>query len=305
MATIMNHSTQEQVYLHYLHTFGRGKTNNTRIKVADVSTDHAKIYWQDQRWFITDRSRNGTLVNNRFLNNATRTLNRGDIIKFGRAQATEWQVIDLAPPLNYLQSLHSGKKLVLTDTYYALPNEEAPTLELLQTEAGWALEDEGNTYLLTDKQTLNLQGEKWVFVENERTEDTIDYNEIKNKAGFRFTLSADQEKVNVKIWVGDSVMDLGHKTYNQVLFILAQQRQKDIQAGVPAKDQGWMRVEQLTHILSKEELREVDQYNLNTRIRRIRQDLLKLPPYGKQFVGIIERKRGDLRFNHTKIDIRY
>ncbi|OJJ15049.1 hypothetical protein BKI52_39985 [marine bacterium AO1-C] len=305
MATIMNHSTQEQVYLHYLHTFGRGKTNNTQIKIADVSTDHAKIYWQDQQWFITDRSRNGTLVNNRFLNNATRTLTQGDIIKFGQEQATEWQVIDLSPPLNYLQSLYSGKKLVLANTYYALPNEESPTLELLQTDAGWALENEGNTYLLTDKQTLNLQGEKWVFIENEQAEDTIDYQEIKNKADFRFTLSADQEKVNVKIRVGDCEMDLGNKTYNQVLFILAQQRQKDIQAGMPLKDQGWMRVDQLTNKLSKEEFREIDQYNLNTRIRRIRQDLLRLPPYGKQFVGIIERNRGGLRFNHAKIYIHY
>ncbi len=305
MATIMNRSTKEQVYLHYLHTFGRGKTNNTQIQAADVSTDHAKIYWQDQQWFITDRSRNGTLVNDRFMNNSTRSLSQGDTIKFGRANATEWQVINLAPPSHYLQSLHSGQKLILTNTYYALPNEATPALELLYTDTGWVLEQAGNTYALADKQTFDLQREKWVFIENERAEDTIDYQEIKNKAGFRFTLSADREKINVKILVGEQVMDLGNKTYNQVLFILAQQRQQDIQAGLQLKDQGWMRVEHLTQILSKEEFREIDQYNLNTRISRIRQDLIKLPPYGKQFVGIIERKRGNLRLNHAKITIHY
>lgn len=305
MATIINRATQEQVYLHYLHTFGRGKASSTRIKEADISTDHAKIYWQDQQWFITDRSRNGSLINRQFINNDTRPLAQGDIIRFGKGEATEWQVVDVERPLSYLQSLQSGKRLLLGNTYYALPNDTNPSMELLYTEAGWAVESEDNTRLITDKQVFDIAGEQWAFVENERTEDTVDYNEIKKQAGFRFTLSADQEKINVKIWVGERVMDLGNKTYNLVLFILAQQRQKDIQAGIQSKDQGWMQVEQLINILSKEELREVDQYNLNTRIRRIRQDLLKLAPYGKQFVGIIERKRGDLRFNHAKIDIQY
>lgn len=305
MATIINQTTQEQVYLHYLHTFGRGKTNNTCIKEADVSIDHAKIYWQDQQWFITDRSRNGSLINHQFMNNETRPLAKGDIVRFGKGSSSEWQVVDVDRPLSYLQSLQSGNKLLLDNTYYALPNDANPSIELLYTEAGWTVESEDNTRLIADKQVFDIAAERWMFVENERTEDTIDYNEIKKQAGFRFTLSADQEKINIKILVGERLMDLGNKTYNLVLFILAQQRQKDIKAGVPPKDQGWMQVERLINILSKEELREVDQYNLNTRIRRIRQDLLKLPPYGKQFVGIIERKRGDLRFNHTRIDIHY
>lgn len=66
-----------------------------------------------------------------------------------------------------------------------------------------------------------------------------------------------------------------------------------------------MDVETLVNKLSKEELKEIDQYNLNTRIRRIRKGLLALQPYGNQFVNIIERKRGAVRFNHTKIHIHY
>ena len=305
MATIINYSTKEEIYLHYLHTFGRGKANNTQIKVKDISTDHAKVYWQEKQWFITDRSRNGTVINNQFISNTTQVLNRGDIIRFGRTPATQWQVLDLAPPSSYLHSLHTGKNLVLAKTYYALPNEQTPAIELLRTHQGWALEKEDDTFFLTDKQAFDCQGERWVFVENELIEDTVDHSEIKKKAAFVFTLSADQEKVNVKILVGETVMDLGTRTYNQVLLILAQQRKQDTEANCTPKDQGWMSVENLVNRLSKEELKEIDQYNLNTRIRRIRKDLLALPPYGNQFVNIIERKRGAVRFNHSQIRIHY
>lgn len=274
MATIMNYATKEQIYLHYLHTFGRSKASTTEIKVADVSGDHAKIYWQDKQWLITDRSRNGTVINNKLVNNTTKVLAKGDILNFGRTPVTQWHVINLTPPLSYLRSLHTGKQLILAETYYALPNEQAPVIELLRTQQGWAFEKESDTFFLTDKQTFDCQGERWAFVENELIDQTIDYGEIKNKASFVFTLSSDQEKVSLKILVGEIVMDLGTHTYHHVLLVLAQQRQQDMKAGYTSNNQGWMSVESLMSKLSKEELKEIDQYNLNTRIRRIRKGLL-------------------------------
>ena len=158
MATIMNYVTKEQLYLHYLHTFGRSKANTTQIKVADVSGDHAKIYWHEKQWLVTDRSRNGTMINQVFVNNATQVLAKGDIVKFGRTLDTQWIVQDLAPPASYLRSLHTGKILILKDPYHVLSNESTSAIELLRTHQGWAFEKESDMYYLTDKHTFDYQG---------------------------------------------------------------------------------------------------------------------------------------------------
>lgn len=71
-------------------------------------------------------------------------------------------------------------------------------------------------------------------------EATVDHGEIKEKTSFVFTLSPDQEKVSLKIVVGETVMDSGTYTYNYVLLMLAQQRQQDIKAAMHPKTRaGW------------------------------------------------------------------
>ena len=50
--------------------------------------------------------------------------------------------------------------------------------------------------------------------------------------------------------------------------------------------------------MSKEFQREIDEYQVNTQVYRIRKLLLSLRPYGNLFTGVIERRTGELRFAH-------
>lgn len=305
MATIENILNKEKVYLHYQHTFGRGTGNTTQIKSKDVSTDHAKIYWQENQWYLKDRSRNGTVIKNRFVQNNQIKLSKGDTIRFGKDRATEWLVTELDQPRSYLKSLSVKNQIIPLQSHYVFPNEKNPDIEFYYTNRRWKAEKAGETFELHHRQTFEYKGRKWMFVENELEDTTVDNQHIKEHAHFIFTLSADQERINIQIVSENMKMNLGNRTYNHILLLLAQQCQKDIGNGLQHKDQGWMTVEELTQKLSREEMRQVDQYNLNTRIRRLRQDLLKLPPYGSQFVSVLERRKGQIRFNHPLIEILY
>ncbi len=302
MATIINLFTQNTVYLHFQHTFGRGNDRITQIspRNSDVSTNHATIYWREKHWYLKDHSRNGTLVNRSFLHKNTVKLKPRDIIRFGNDPSTEWQIVDLAPPQSYLRPLHTQAGMILLDTYKALPNGESPEVTFFYTtEKQWKLEKSGETYVLEHQQIVDFDGQQWLFVKNEWIDDTVDYGIIKMQAYFQFTISTDQEKIAVKIITKDGAMDLGERSYNYLLLTLAQKRQKDAQVGLPLKDQGWVEVGYLLDELSKEELKEVTLYNFNVRVHRLKEHLFKLQPYGKQFVDILERRKGEIRFNHS------
>ena len=303
MATIINLLTKNPIYLHIQHTLGRGSDNATKINVPDVSSRHATIFWQENQWFVKDHSLNGTLVNKKFTHQKTVKLSQGSIIKFGRDFSSEYKVSNLAAPKSYLVSLTSSQQFILEKEYYALPNEKRPVVELLLADGVWQLKKDSKSHFLEDRQTFEVAGQRWMFVRNKSTEDTIDYGKLKNQALFIFTMSTDQERVRVQIEMGENLMDLGERTYNHMLLILARKRLEDSKIEYPPKDQGWMMMEQLTAMLSKEELREVDQYHINVRIHRIKEQLLKLQPYGSQFVNVIERRKGEIRFNHEKIKI--
>ena len=211
--------------------------------------------------------------------------------------------MDLAPPKSYLTSLTNSQQFILEQSYYALPNGDNPEVMLSLIDNTWQLEKAEETYMLEDRQVFEVIRQRWMFVKNELGDETVDYGQIKSQAWFVFTLSTDQERVRVQIKTGENSMDLGERAFNQMLLMLARKRLVDMQAGYPLKDQGWMMMEQLTTMLSKEELKEIDQYHVNVRIHRIKEQLIKLQPYGSQFISIIERRKGEIRFNHERIKI--
>lgn len=304
MATIENTITKKTIYLNSQHIFGRSPHSSTQLNAKDVSKSHATLYWQGGLWHIKDHSRNGTAVNGNFLHNSIERLAKGQVINFGKDPATHWKVLDIAPPLNYLELLAPEQTIIPLEAYYALPNEENPEIAFFCTpDRQWKAERAGETLELEHHQVFVCNGQEWRFVRNELVDETVDYGRIKQHAWFEFTLSTDQEKIDIKITVNELVMDLGEHTYNYLLLALARKRLEDIEAGYELKDQGWQSTENLTKELTKDEMKDVDQYNLNLRIHRIRKDLQKLKPHGSQFVNVIERRKGEIRFGHPKIKI--
>ncbi|EAY27011.1 FHA domain-containing protein [Microscilla marina] len=303
MAIIQHILTKKKVYLHHQHTFGRSSDNTTKVNLPDVSYKHADIYWHNHHWYLKDHSRNGTLVNKQRVHNRAIKLDKHSNIKFGKELAAEWHIVDLEAPQSYLKSFDSSEYIVLNQRSYALPNETAPEVFFLLADGRWTCKAGGSIFQPNDLYTFELNNQRWVFLSNQPAYETIDYGHIRQQAWVILKPSLNQERVHAKILIKEIEIDLGERAYNQLLLMLARQKLTDIATGIAPEEQGWIWVEQLIEQLSKEELRDVDQYNLNIRIYRLKQQLLKLPPYGSQFINLIERRKGEIRLNHGQVKI--
>jgi hypothetical protein len=304
MASLINLQTEEIIVLNSYHQFGRASQNDTCIMSIDVSRNHATICWQNSTWKIIDHSKNGTIVDNRILCQSSRNLKEGNRIQFGGKDSNTWKVLDLKAPCSYLKSTSKKNNYIELSAAILLPSNESPEISLYKnSNASWKLDTGKEIIELQNRNVYRLGNEDWEYIENEILDTTTDLNDISKYACVVFKISADEEAIDVKIVINDFQLDLGERVYNHVLLKLAQEREKFGKALVVSEKQGWMDMNELIGFLSKELLIEVDEYYLNVQIHRLRKRLMDLPPYGYLFSNIIERKNGELRFNHPNFKI--
>ena len=120
---------------------------------------------------------------------------------------------------------------------------------------------------------------------------------------FSSTESSDEENISSNIKINDLTLELGERVYNHLLLHLVRVRKQDLECGMDNRSCGWVQLEELNHALSKEMLRDVDEYYVNILIHRLRKNLINLIPYGHLFTHIIERKKGKLRFGLLNFQI--
>ncbi|WP_108867521.1 FHA domain-containing protein [Aquimarina aquimarini] len=300
MAIIKNNLLGKSIMLNVQHTFGRNKYNVcTYIPDNDVSSSHATIFWKNDCWFIHDHSRNGTLINGKQVVHTTIPLNEGDTIQYGQNQTTKWKFIDSDIPTGYLQSVADKDKtltLPFTDDVF-ISNDTEMTFYCTK-ERQWKAEKGGKTIDLIHGVTLYLNNEKWVFIENSKIDETLDYGFIIDQAYFLITLSADEEHIQISIIINELELNLGERVHNYLVLALVRKKIEDITLGRSDKDKGWFSIEELCANISKEFNKEVDEYALNVQVCRLRQQLVKLEPYGYLFSDIIERRSKEIRFAH-------
>ena len=138
----------------------------------------------------------------------------------------------------------------------------------------------------------------WIFVSNQSFDTTEDLGLVASEAYFEIYLSGDEERFSVKIKGEDWEMDLGDRVHLYIVLALIRKKLEDHEAGYVQEDQGWLEMEELTQIMSREFRKEVDAYNVNLQIHRLRKQLAKMNPYGYLFTDIIERRKGVLRLAH-------
>jgi len=304
MAVIKNLLTGELVFLQSQHAFGRNKlTNNTALEEQDVSKSHATINWNDGGWYLHDHSRNGTLIGKDYVHQTSLVISKGEVIQFGKGENTRWQVLDLSPPVSYLKCLDTPK-YCLPDQTESDWNTEIPDISIFYGSNGnWQLETKEHTYLLENGTTIDLNDEKWCYVENEAINDTIDNHQLVRKAYFQFELTPDEERIFLMLYINELKYDIGERTFNHLLLALARIRLEDAEDAVAYEEQGWVSMDKLAKMISKEIMKDVDQYYLNVQIHRLRKQLINLKPFGYLLSGIIERRLGEIRFAHHYFQI--
>lgn len=304
MANLQNLITKEIVYLTAQHSFGRNAhICNTSLSEIDISQLHAIIAWKSNAWYLNDQSRNGTLVDGKFINNNSLKINTGNVIQFGSNEITQWKVIDTKPPSSYLKSLDKPNKIVELVSSHAFPNEENPNTFIYPVNDIWTIEKEGVSEKMNSYSSYTINGEKHLFIENRTIEDTMDMGFSTNDAFFEFTLSSDEEHIHISLITKNQTIDLGERIHNYILLALVRKKLSDNKAEYKEPDQGWMDVNDLLEELSKELNKEIDIYYLNLKIHRIRKLMLDIKSYGHLFSNIIERRPGEIRFSHPYFKI--
>ncbi|OED39574.1 hypothetical protein AB832_03960 [Flavobacteriaceae bacterium (ex Bugula neritina AB1)] len=305
MAIIRNNILEKSVVLKTQHVFGRNKHNAcTFIPDKDVSNSHATIFWKNGCWYIQDHSRNGTLINGKQLIHQVTKLRKGDTLQYGKNQTTKWEFVDTDMPTGYLISLKDKDKILSLPTAMDFMKGSATEITFFCTkDLQWKVEKEGKVIDLVHGLKLHFNNEEWMFIENTNIDETLDYGHIINQSYFQFTLSADEERIQVKIITNELELDLGERVHNYLLLALARKRLIDSDLEYVFNDQGWIDIDVLASDMSKEFNKEIDDYYLNVQIHRLRKQLNGLLPYGYLFSNIVERRKKEIRFAHPYFKI--
>ena len=304
MAILENINTGKKNILFCHHTIGRDQSNRCIIEKQNISRSHAIIHWENGMWHLTDVSSNGTFVNENHIRHDRVMLNENDLVSFSGDNTNSFKLINVEQPRSFLQAHNCLEdNIELPDGIVFWEDQSVKTI----------YRDANQNFLYDDGEIIRYvkTGESFVinkieyeFIENEYLEDTKSYLYLIQNLYLELVLSCDEEDVNAKIHLNDLTYDLGCRTYNQLLLQLVKIKQRDKKEGLTDEQRGWIKCKNLGEILSKEVLKEVDDYYINNLIYRLRKHVLELHPYGNVFANIIERKNGKLRFGFDTAIIR-
>ncbi len=215
-------------------------------------------------------------------------------IKFGDSEAATWQVSDVKAPKTVLIPLNDNEPAIELDTFYSLPDEENPEISLYISERGqWLCERTDGVTPLNDGDVISHGQHLWKFHCAEAIEITpvqIDRPDSADDMAFRFDVSLAEEHIFLKLTRGDATFDLGERAHHYLLLTLARRRLDDMQDQVDANEQGWIDLEDLSHLL------DLDPPHLNIQIHRARKQIAKLELELSYLPQVVERRVGSVRF---------
>jgi hypothetical protein len=247
---------------------GRSKVSSLQVSEVYVSAQHATIRWTGEHWELKDLgSRNGTFLNGApLLVGAPSTLRPGDVIGLGSPDEA-WEVENADPPQPMIVPA-VGDPVVIDGAVQAIPSPDNPVVTLYRAPDGeWKLErpDEG-VVGLCDEATFEVDGTTWqffcpaVFAATRTSEHGVRVEKIR----LAFSVSRDEEHVELEAQRGAERLSLGSRAHNYLLLTLARHRLDDLQAGFPETSCGWVYQDDLIKSLS------ISSGQLNIDIFRIR-----------------------------------
>jgi hypothetical protein len=190
------------------------------------------------------------------------------LIWFGSPEI-EWELVDAGPPRPLLVSMADGSSLWVDGDILALPSLDDPVATLFRDRHGvWKLERPDGTRLLADGDRFDVAGRPWRFrnpTSFARTTDSApDGGEPPRLI---FSVSSDEEHVELWAESGGQRIDLGASPRYYLLLTLARQRAADRAQGLPETSCGWVHHEDLQKALA------LGQQHVNIDVFRIRRQL--------------------------------
>ena len=177
----------------------------------------------------------------------------GSRIAFGKLVEQEWQLADETPPAIMAVPLSGGDPVIMESELLALPGNDDPRVTIYRGNGGrWVLEGaNAQVAPLENQQTFEAGGHVWRFCCTEdvgttwmaSADDHVDFRRVR----LVFTVSLDEEHVQVRMIANGRAADLGSRASYYLLLTLARRRQKDARGGLPDEACGWIDQEELAH----------------------------------------------------------
>lgn len=290
VALLIQRDSDRSVALPARCLIGRAPGCDLVLSERTVSAQHAVVQWSGTEWELRDLgSRNGTYLNDARLEpGGTGPLALGARLRFGRDCPT-WELVDVSDPQLMALQLESGQVHRAEGGYLALPDAQVAELCIYQAADGaWIVERHGEPTPLDDRAVLaTAAGGHWRIHLPTSVAGTLKDSEallLVVALRLRFTVSRDEEHVELAAHHGDRRLDLQARAHHYPLLVLARQRLADRAAGLPESEQGWLRQDDLTRML------RMDDNHLNICIHRARTQLGRLGVHDA--ASLIERRSG-------------
>jgi hypothetical protein len=288
MGLLRETSTGHTRQLEPEHLVGRAPPCALRISERFVSARHAILRWTGERWELKDLgSRNGTFLDGRKIRSGEdHAAPKGAKIAFGKLEQ-EWELFDPSPPRVMAVPVEGGDPVLLDGELLALPSNDEPLVTIYPSpDGGWLLEQPADsTTSITNLQTFEIEGKPWRFCCPDRIVKTSLADEPELEVRYlelSFSVSRDEEHVQLQVACGARKFDLGARTHNYTLLTLARRRLEDAAQGLPETSCGWAYQEDLTvHP-------DAAPGQLNIDVFRIRKQFAALGVFDA--AGIIERR---------------
>lgn len=288
---------------------GRGPRCTLRLEDPLASSEHARLRWSDDTWFVRDLgSSNGTLVDDVSLApGRDHALKKGSVLCFGNREA-RWCLVDASGPGARALLVGATRQQRTERGILTLPNGKSPEAQVFRApEGGWILELDGEHVEAVDQQVVELPSGRWRLELpplDEAVESTFEGPVPSSRAidevTLHFTVSHDGEDVALRVLADvEDAIDLGVRVYNEMLLELARTRLEDAEGRpeIDAGEHGWVYTDELTTRAALRDESQLNQYVFHARKQLARVGI-------DDAARLIERsRRGRLRLGTSRIVI--
>lgn len=273
----------------YRCLIGRSSLADLRLESRQVSSEHARLAWDRERWLLRDLgSSNGTFVNKRrLLAGDSKTLAVGDVIHFA-SDGAPWRVEDLSPPRACAVQVDTGERITGTETTLNLP-KGAPELGIVRRDGAWWSERNGDEVEVASGTVVSTTAHgRWRLVlpppSPADVTATMQPQLDLHHAMLCFAVSPDEERVCVSVEHEQARLVLPIRACLYTLLVLARQRGGAVPGsnGTNGRHDGWMYTDELA------ELMKVMPAKVNVDIHRIRRLLTEASVQNSE--SIVERR---------------
>jgi len=256
--------------LEHEHLVGRAPRAALRLQQKHVSAQHAIVRYHAETWCVRDLgSLNGTFVDcMRLKPGEERTLEVGAKIAFGRLEQ-DWEFVDDSPPRAMVVPVDGASPIVAEGDFIAVPSSQDPVATIFRNvEGSWILEQSDSVGPITNQQTFEVDHRAFKFTCPEdicktSLADPLGDLEVRH-LHLAFSVSRDEEHVELRVTCGPRSFDLGARNHNYLLLLLARKRIEDARDGTSENSCGWLYQEDLVRYL------KVEPTQLNIDVFRIR-----------------------------------